>query len=157
MMRVVVRNCQDRPTPPPGRLLAVAEVVRCHLDLSDGCVGLAFVSDPEMRAQHDRFSGDASTTDVLSFPDELGRAIGSGLMSPAPEEPPYWGDVIVCTDQAARQALDLGHPYPYEVLVLLLHGLLHLAGYDHVEDGGEMTRLEERLRPRCIAQGARCR
>ena len=156
-MRVVVRNRQDRPAPPPSRLLAVAEVVRGHLDLSDGCVGLALVDDAEMRAQHDRFSGDASSTDVLSFPDELGRAIGRGPVSPGSGEPPYWGDVIVCTDQAARQARDLGHPYSYEVLVLVLHGLLHLAGYDHVEDRGEMTRLEERLRPRCMAEGARCR
>jgi probable rRNA maturation factor len=145
----MVRNRQDRPTPAPARIAAAAGVVQQHLGLPGGCVGVAFVDDAEMEMQHGRFSGDPSRTDVLSFPDELGRVAGSWPVTPAADEPPYWGDVIVCTDQARRQAHDLCHPYTYELLVLVLHGFLHLAGFDHTTDGGRMTRIEERLRPLC--------
>ena len=54
---------------------------------------------------------------------------------------------MICSDQAARQAVSLGHSYLHELGVLALHGLLHLLGYDHTSDEGEMRSLELRLRP----------
>lgn len=156
-MTVVVRDRQPRPILSRDRLLRVLEVAReghrSHgsQDPGPGSVGFAFVADPEMGRMHARFLGGASTTDVLSFPDELGPAAGAGPVREA--GPAYWGDVIICTDQAARQAVEMGHPYPFELVVLALHGVLHLLGHDHVADDGEMTRLEETLRPRCAAGG----
>jgi rRNA maturation RNase YbeY len=135
----VVRNLQDRPVLSPDQLGSVARIVLEREGARDGAVGIAFASDAEMSEFHRRFMDDASTTDVLSFPDDASD---------------YWGDIIVCTDQALRQALVLDHPYPYELVVLVLHGMLHLLGYDHVVDRGEMTRLEEALRPRAAARGA---
>lgn len=138
-MKIVVRNLQDRPVLTTDQATAVAQLVREREQARDGAAGVAFVSDPEMCDFHARFMDDPTTTDVLSFPDDA-------------ED--YWGDVIVCTDEARRQALALGHPYPFELAVLVLHGLLHLIGYDHTVDRGEMSRLEESLRPLVAARGA---
>lgn len=157
-MTVVVRDRQTRPTLSPERLQRVVEVAReaelaaGRPDPAAGAVGFAFVDDNEMVGMHERFRGQARTTDVLSFPDELGAAAGAGPLRDA--GPVYWGDVIVCTDQARRQAGELRHPYMYELLVLALHGVLHLLGHDHTRDGGEMVALEEALRPRCTAGGS---
>jgi len=135
---ILTRNLQDRPVLASAALARIAAVVDNRLGASEAGAGVAFVDDTEMSFLHGRFMDDPSTTDVLSFPAE---------------EAEYWGDVVVCTDQARRQARELRHPYPYELAVLVLHGLLHLRGYDHVVDGGEMRRLEEALRPRCAAGG----
>jgi probable rRNA maturation factor len=56
--------------------------------------------------------------------------------------------VVVSVEQAARQAEEQGHSFEREVEQLILHGVLHLCGYDHERDGGEMNRLELRLRRR---------
>lgn len=153
-MKTVVRNLQARPILSAARLGVIARVVRQdeidrgRAELRPGTVGFAFVDDATMSSHHERFRGDRSPTDVLSFPDELGEAAGSG---PGGDAEPYWGDVIICTDAAARQSRRLGHPYGHELMVLALHGVLHLLGHDHTRDGGEMVRLEEALRPRCAA------
>lgn len=139
----------------PECLGAVAETARSHAHHLQGVVGFAFVHDAMMSELHGRFMEDPTTTDVLSFPDELDDIAGvvPGSVDADPE-PRYWGDIFICTDQALRQASALGHPYPYELMVLALHGVLHLLGHDHTRDRGEMTRIEEALRPRCAASGA---
>lgn len=153
-MKVIVRNLQSRPVLSPGRLAAMACVVREHLAAEPGAFGIAFVDDSTMSEHHQRFRGQSRTTDVLAFPNELDRIVGGGPGPDAEDEmTPYWGDVIVCADQAVRQARDLGHPYELELAILAIHGSLHLLGFDHTSDGGEMTRLEEALRPRCWAAG----
>ena len=101
---------------------------------------VAFVSDRLMRGLNRRWRGKAGTTDVLSFPsgqEEFERGAGATL-----------GDVVVSVEQAARQASEHGLDFEGEVAQLILHGLLHLCGYDHETDGGEMNALELRLRRR---------
>ena len=103
-------------------------------------VTVAFVSDRVMRELNRRWRGKRGTTDVLSFPagqDEFERVEGASL-----------GDVVISVEQAARQAADHGLEFEGEVAQLILHGLLHLCGYDHETDEGEMNRLELRLRRR---------
>lgn len=85
-------------------------------------------------------AGKLGTTDVLSFPaaqDEFEKLEGLRL-----------GDVVISVEQAARQAAAHGLEFEEEVAQLILHGVLHLCGYDHETDGGEMNRLELRLRRR---------
>jgi probable rRNA maturation factor len=130
-----VRNLQDRPALAAWQIDTVAKVAFAEAGRS-GTLGVAFVDDSRMAAYHEQFMGDPSTTDVLSFP--------------AADEDAYLGDVIVCTDQAVRQAAELGLPYVAELVVLVLHGCLHLVGYDHEVDNGVMTRIEERLRPQVL-------
>ena len=101
---------------------------------------VAFVSDRAMSALNRRWRGKAGTTDVLSFPagqEEFEKGEGLSL-----------GDVIISAEQAARQAAEHGLDFEGEVAQLILHGLLHLCGYDHERDGGEMNALELRLRRR---------
>jgi probable rRNA maturation factor len=107
---------------------------------NDAGVTVAFVSDRAMRELNRRWRGKVGTTDVLSFPaaqDEFEKAEGVTL-----------GDVVISVEQAARQASEHGLSFEDEVKQLILHGLLHLCGYDHETDNGEMNRLELRLRRR---------
>lgn len=91
-------------------------------------------SNREVRALNLRFRGEDRPTDVLSFPS------GSGIGS--------LGDIAIAFPYARRQALALGHSPEVELRVLLLHGVLHLLGYDHENDRGRMRRAEERWRAR---------
>ena len=136
-MNVTVRNRQSRPVLTGRQLAAVADIATRHVG-SPGAFGVAFVDDAEMARFHAEFSDDPTTTDVLSFPTS--------------DDDEYRGDVIICADQAMRQAVALGVPYLAELAILALHGFLHVLGYDHVTDGGEMTRLEQRLRPPALRQ-----
>jgi probable rRNA maturation factor len=108
--------------------------------VSGAGVTVAFVSDRAMRELNRRWRGKGGTTDVLSFPagqDEFEMVEGLGL-----------GDVVISLEQAARQAGEHGLSFDTEVAQLILHGLLHLCGYDHETDKGEMNTLELSLRRR---------
>lgn len=97
-------------------------------------VTIAFVSDRRMRELNRMWRHKEGTTDVLSFPAALAefeKAEGLSL-----------GDVVISVEQAARQAREHGLELDEEVSQLILHGLLHLCGYDHETDDGEMNRLE---------------
>jgi probable rRNA maturation factor len=103
-------------------------------------VTVAFVSDRTMRELNWRWRGKRGTTDVLSFPsgqDAFEKVEGATL-----------GDVVISVEQAARQAGEHGLSFEMEVAQLILHGVLHLCGYDHETDRGEMNRLELGLRRR---------
>jgi len=96
-----------------------------------GTITIAIVSDARVRALNRKFRKKDTATDVLSFPAE---------------EPGHLGDVVISAGVAARQARAAGHSLATELRVLALHGLLHLLGYDHERDDGQMARLERRLR-----------
>ena len=101
-------------------------------------VTIAFVSDRAMRELNRLWRHKQGTTDVLSFPvkqDEFEKAEGSSL-----------GDIVISVEQAERQARENGLTLDQEIAQLVLHGLIHLCGYDHATDKGEMNRLEIRLR-----------
>lgn len=103
-------------------------------------VTVAFVSDRAMRELNWRWRGKRGTTDVLSFPaeqSEFEKLEGSNL-----------GDVVISVEQAARQAAEHDLSFENEMAQLILHGLLHLCGYDHETDEGQMNALELRLRRR---------
>ena len=103
-------------------------------------ITVAFVSDRAMRDLNRMWRGKSATTDVLSFPTE-----------PAEFEKPAGlnlGDIVISIEQAARQAKEHGLSFENEIAQLILHGLLHLSGYDHETDRGEMNRLELKLRKR---------
>jgi probable rRNA maturation factor len=101
---------------------------------------IVFVSDRTMRRLNRRFRGRDRATDVLSFPagqEEFELAAEVSL-----------GDVVVSVERAESQAAAHGLDFEGEVAQLVLHGLLHLCGYDHERDDGTMNRLELRLRRR---------
>lgn len=100
-----------------------------------GSVSVLLASDVEIRRLNREFRGKDKPTDVLSFP--AGDSAGRRKMA---------GDLAVSVETAAREAKTLGHSLETELRVLLLHGVLHLAGYDHEADSGEMKRKEDTLR-----------
>jgi probable rRNA maturation factor len=102
-----------------------------------GEVTVALVNDGRMQSLNRTFRGKDYATDVLSFPV-------AGPFS----DPNSLGDVVIATGVAQRQADEVGHTLQTELRVLALHGLLHLLGYDHDNDAGEMRRVEARIRRR---------
>ena len=99
---------------------------------------VAFVSDDAMRKLNRQFRGQNHATDVLSFPTQAEEFETAGTND--------LGDVVISLQRAAVQAQENGLSFTNEVEQLILHGLLHLCGYDHETDQGEMNRLEQRLR-----------
>ena len=95
-----------------------------------GTVAIAILPDARVKALNRRFRRKNTGTDVLSFP-------GSGT---------HLGDIAISRGIAQKQARLLGHSLSVEFRVLALHGLLHLLGYDHDSDNGQMARTEARLR-----------
>jgi probable rRNA maturation factor len=106
----------------------------CHAAKLRGVVNVAVTGNRELRALNSRFLGKDKPTDVLSFPPMLGFSDGCA------------GDVAISAEIAAQNARRLGHSAAVEVKVLVLHGVLHLAGYDHERDRGRMARKEAGLR-----------
>ena len=98
---------------------------------SEPSATIAFVSDKRIRELNRQFRGIDKATDVLSFPAE---------------EKLNLGDIAVSVDTAAVQAKENGLTLEGEIAQLILHGLLHLCGYDHETDNGEMNRFELKLR-----------
>ncbi len=94
-------------------------------------LSIQLVDEATMSSYHERFMGEPGPTDVLSFPmDELRRPKDG-------EEPPLGmlGDIVLCPTVTARQAAENGRSADGEAEYLLIHGLLHLLGYDHAEPG----------------------
>jgi probable rRNA maturation factor len=115
-----------------------------------GTVAIALVSDATMRRLNRQYRGVDKTTDVLSFPEESAGIRRRAARSKSGSAPgiPHLGDIAIAGVTARRQAREQGHSVETELRVLALHGLLHLLGYDHDADRGEMRRIEERLRRR---------
>lgn len=103
-----------------------------------GKVNILVTSSGEMRALNQRFRKKNKTTDVLSFP--------AASSSSGSAQRPFAGEIAICADIASKNAQMLGHSPATEVKILALHGILHLAGFDHERDNGEMARREGKLR-----------
>jgi probable rRNA maturation factor len=114
-----------------------------------GQVTIALVTDARMQRLNREHRAVDSATDVLSFPaGEPGRSWRRRDGFGSSQFLPPLGDIAIAMGVARRQARALRHAFGTELRVLALHGLLHLLGYDHDTDRGEMERLEERLRRR---------
>ena len=101
-------------------------------------LSLALIGNAEMRRLNARYRKKNYPTDVLSFPVE-------GVV---PKETRLLGDVIISVEKAAEQAEDRGHSFEQELVTLLIHGVVHLSGYDHERSAKEaraMARVEKRI------------
>jgi probable rRNA maturation factor len=129
-LRVTITDGRGGAVRAPGLAAWIAQVAPAA---AHGDVAVAIVSNARIRSLNRRFRRKDRVTDVLSFPSD------------APGE---LGDIVIGAGVARRQAGEAGHSYGEELKILLLHGLLHLIGYDHhaPSDRGRMARLERRLR-----------
>lgn len=100
-----------------------------------GTVDVLVTGSSDMRSLNERFRGKNKPTDVLSFPSECS---ANGR--------PFAGEIAISAEIALDNARRLGHSGALEVKVLVLHGILHLAGFDHERDNGEMASKEAYLR-----------
>jgi probable rRNA maturation factor len=99
-----------------------------------GSVNVLVTSNAEMKSLNRRFRGQDKPTDVLSFPA-------------APDaNKEFAGDIAISAEISTQNARILGHAPVVEVKILTLHGILHLRGYDHERDQGQMARREQTLR-----------
>ena len=105
-----------------------------------GHVSVLLTSDAALRSLNRRFRGKNKLTDVLSFP-------AVNLVQTRKKDRER-GDLAISVETALRQAIEHEHSLATEIKVLILHGVLHLAGYDHETDSGQMQRRERSLRVR---------
>jgi probable rRNA maturation factor len=134
---------------PP--LSKFAERVRRELGFPEQSVTICFVSDPAIARMNRKFRDKVGPTDVLSFPARRRRRVSRfhslrGTKQWSRND--YVGDIVISPETARRYAHKHSRRLTAELRVLILHGMIHLAGYDHEVDDGEMMRLERRLRRR---------
>jgi probable rRNA maturation factor len=103
-----------------------------------GDVDVLVTSNARIRSLNRRFRRKDKATDVLSFPALTDGSTADGTH--------FAGDIAISADTAARNAACFGHAVGEEVKILMLHGILHLAGFDHERDNGNMARKEAQLR-----------
>lgn len=122
MFEIDVQNEESHPVNEERLIAAVREVMQRH-DVEDGtAVTIVITSNEEVAALNRDFRGVDSPTDILSFPADI---------PPMPGEPPYLGDLIIAYPYASAQAARLNHALMDSLSLLVVHGTLHLLGYDH--------------------------
>ena len=100
-------------------------------------LAILVTDDDKMKDLNQRYRKREGTTDVLSFPSADGQT---------PEGRKHLGDIVISYERAETQGKQIGHGAEKEIRFLCLHGILHLLGYDHETDGGEMLALQSRLK-----------
>lgn len=122
-----------------GDVLGLAEAALVALDREDAELSILLTDDAHIHALNRDYRDKDAPTDVLSFGQDEGEAF--------PGMVPILGDLVVSLETAERQAQERGHPIAAEVRVLLVHGLLHLLGHDHIDDRErcEMAAAEDAL------------
>jgi probable rRNA maturation factor len=161
VLQVIVGDARGRPVRVTGLSSWLRRVAPAA---ARGRVSIALVSDRRMQALNRAYRRKDYATDVLSFPAFARADTRRASIRPAfargdhrratarqaPHRPPtadhFLGEIVIARGVARRQAREARHSELTELRVLALHGLLHLLGYDHESDGGEMRRTERRLR-----------
>ena len=131
---------------PTGDLKKITASILKALERSRAELSVALVGDKEMRPLNAKYRKNNKTTDVLSFPADHSMS----------SKPVLLGDVIISVEQARRQAKGRNHSLKSEIVTLLIHGILHLLGYDHERSPQQakiMANLEVRLLNRLCERG----
>ncbi len=147
--RQAVNNRQRAVRVARGPLESFLRRAKNELGLEEASLTVCLVSDAEIARMNDKFRKKKGPTDVLSFPTVARRRLvrrprGSKQVKAGE----YLGDIAISPATARRYAKKNGRKLSSELQVLILHGVLHLLGYDHETDRGEMDRVERKLRKR---------
>jgi probable rRNA maturation factor len=142
-----VENHQRGLRVAVGRLEKFLQNIREEIGLGPECVAVRLIGDGEMARLNETYRKKKGATDVLSFPVADNSAKPGALKQQVRKaRGAFLGDIAIAPKVARRNAKVLGRKLPEELKVLILHGVLHLLGYDHETDRGEMERIEMRLR-----------
>jgi probable rRNA maturation factor len=167
----MILNRQSSVAVPLASLERFWARARRNLRLAEDSLTVCLVSEAQIARWNRAYRGKRGPTDVLSFPAEgaiwsvrnrRGRGAGPRGSKLAVSKVAkrnfaidgksgtgeYLGDIAIAPAVARRNARRLGRPMERELRILILHGALHLLGYDHETDNGEMDRIERRLRRR---------
>jgi probable rRNA maturation factor len=128
---ITIQN--EGPPLPEKQFLAVLKKIARRLGLK-GSMTIRIAGATEVRALNRKYRRKDYATDVLSFP--LGEKLPGGF---------YAGDILICRTVAEKQARQNDHSPDKELLLLMIHGMLHLHGLDHEKDRGEMLALQKQL------------
>jgi probable rRNA maturation factor len=140
----MIVNRQRRVPVAIHPLQRFCECVRRELGFAPESVTVQLISDETMARLNETFRKKRGPTDVLSFPANGARRAHAAE---------YIGDIAISPETARRNARRFSRSLPREMRILILHGMIHLAGLDHETDHGEMDRLERRLRRRLGVAG----
>ncbi|HXN64216.1 MAG TPA: rRNA maturation RNase YbeY [Candidatus Acidoferrales bacterium] len=146
----MILNRQRGISIPSASLSRFLSRIRSELKLGRRDVTICFVKEAEMAELNQTFRGKPKATDVLSFPaysaeeDGAKRKVARDLRHAAN----YLGDIAISPTVARANARRYGRDLDDELRILMVHGVLHLLGYDHEADHGEMDRVEARVRRR---------
>ncbi|MBI3090044.1 MAG: rRNA maturation RNase YbeY [Candidatus Tectomicrobia bacterium] len=152
-MPVLIQNRQRKVRLDRRQARRDLEAALRAVSCPDAELSLCYVGERRMRELNRRYRGLDRVTDVLSFPLRAETPEPAGELAPR-----LLGDVVVAPGVAARQALERGHSLAQELLLLEIHGLLHLLGYDHEVSQAEarrMRREEQRVLRSVGAERAR--
>jgi probable rRNA maturation factor len=148
----MIVNRQRRVRIPVQNLNRFLASAQKRLRVPAGALTVALVSDLEMKRWNRAYRGKNRPTDVLSFPLENSaspaktRACRASSPSRAKAKDLYLGDIAIAPAVAQKNARRFGRTFTAEMRILILHGILHLMGYDHETDQGQMDRREGLLR-----------
>lgn len=150
LVAIEVLNRQRLARIDANRVASLAEATLGAVGRAGTKLTVVLVRDRTMRDLNRTYRNQDRTTDVLSFPanDGPAGADNTGFIGDAE----FLGDVVVSVDTAHQQATEAGHSFRRELDELVMHGVLHLCGYDHETDSGEMNRLELRLRRKLLTE-----
>jgi probable rRNA maturation factor len=140
-MPVHVQSHVRRVTFNQARVEQLAGVILSDVGAASGELGILFVGERRMQSLNRRYRGKDCPTDVLAF-----ALRESGPPHPVPFMPVMLGDVVIAVPTATRQAKQGRRSLDEELTVLLVHGILHLCGYDHERNEKEARRMHRRER-----------
>lgn len=151
-MATEVVNRQRLARVDAARVVRLADATLDSVGRADANLTVAFVRDRIIRNLNRKFRSKDHATDVLSFPaQDKSEEPGENDFARSGASD-HLGDIVISTDTALRQADDECHSFEREVDELVIHGVLHLCGYDHETDRGQMNRLELKLRRKLLNQ-----
>ncbi len=158
----MILNQQRRVRVSISSLEKFLAAARKRLRLAPRSLTVALVTDAQMKRWNRAYRGKNRPTDVLSFPADVSQAEPATTrkhrqprpargarathLSASRSASAYLGDIAIAPAVARRNAQRFGRAFDYEIRILILHGILHLLGYDHETDSGQMERRENRLR-----------
>lgn len=132
MLEIYINNQQDKFIVADETIIDTVRKIYRAAELKDhGELSVTFMSDDGIAELNSTYRKKEGPTDVLTFPQE------EGMEFPSPEDenyPPLIGDIIISLDTADKQAKEMGHSLEKEIAALLVHGILHLYGYNHEDD-----------------------
>ncbi|MGB0036615.1 MAG: rRNA maturation RNase YbeY [Candidatus Acidiferrales bacterium] len=157
----MILNRQRRVRVSVPELTKFFDLARRRLRVRSGALTICLVTDAEITRFNRTYRGKKGPTDVLSFPSHGARSsdakgkpegkparggVGAFSFASSNHASSYLGDIAIAPAVARRNARRFGRSFEDEMRILILHGMLHLMGYDHETDDGRMDRRERRLR-----------